>query len=185
MKLAVYRNHMRKLQVFVIAAPVLSKLFDHHFGIPFPPMGDETALFRFFAVLVIGAAAAVPYVLPIKRVSRRVAVGLFFALVLSSLLYVKLEQDHVVTIHFPASEGHPDGAKAFVTRGQRRPDLKQPYASMEDDDLIKSTGLTDERLERVYTRKSLVTKRLELFCAYVFPLACLELFLGVIAKADE
>jgi hypothetical protein len=186
MKLAVYHKNARRLQVFVVAAPILSKLFDQHSGIPFPPMGDETALFRFFAMLLVGAAAALPYAVPIKRASHWIAVGLFCILVVSSALYLKLEQNYVVTIPFPASEAHPAGERAFVTRGgQRRPDLKEPYASMTDDDLIRNTGLTDARLEHVYTKKSLAANRLQLFCAYVFPLVCLELLLGVIAKIDD
>jgi len=187
MNLADYHKNARRLQAFVVAAPFLSKLFDRHSGVPFPPMGDETTLFRFFAMLIVGASAALPYVVPIeKRVKTWVAIGLFCALVGSSALYLTFEQDYVITIPIPASEKHPDGEKVFITRGdQRSPDLKEPYASMKDDDLIRNTGLTDARLERAYTRKSLVANRRKLFWAYVLPLACLELLLGVMAKTDE
>jgi hypothetical protein len=186
MKLADYQTNATKWQVFVFSFPILSKLFDQHSGIPFPPMGDETTLYRFFAMLIVGASIALPFALPIKRVRVWAAIGLFFALVASSALYLRLEQNYVVTIAFPASEKHPDGAKAFITRGsQRSPDLKEPYALMKDDDLIRNTGLTDARLERVYTKESLVANRQKLFWAYVLPLVCLELLLGVIAKTEE
>jgi hypothetical protein len=186
MRLADYQKNVKRLQFFIIAAPLLSKLFNQHSGIPFPPMGDETTLFRFFAMLIVGTSAALPFVVPFKRRSPWIAVGLLCALVVSSAVYLTLEQHYVVTISFSASEKHPDGAKAFVTRGsQRNPDLKEPYASMKDDDLIRHTGLTDARLERGYMRESLIANRRKLFWAYVLPLICLELILGVIAKTEE
>jgi len=149
-------------------------------------VGDETTLFRFFALLIVGASAALPYVVPLKRARPWVAVGLFCVLIVSSKLYLSLEQRYVITITVPASEEHPDGAKAFVTRGsQRSPDLKEPYASMKDDDLIRSTGLTDTRLERIYTSESLTANRQKLFWAYILPLVCLELLLGIIAKTPQ
>jgi hypothetical protein len=186
MKLAEYHKNMKRSQVFVVAAPILSKLFDQHSGIPFPPVGDETTLFRFLAMLIVGASAAVPYMLPIKRIRVWIAVASFCVLVGSSALYLKLEQDYVITITIPASEKRPDGAMTFVTRGNERVSgLREPYASMMDDDLIRNTGLTDARLERVYTKKSLMANRQKLFWAYVLALACLEFLLGVIAKTER
>jgi len=184
MSVADYRKTMRSLQAFVIAAPLLSKIFDHHSDIPFPPLGDETMLYRFFAMLLIGTAAALPYVIQVAKKRLRLAVVILFCLAaVSSGTYLMLEQWKVVPIHFPASEEHPDGAKTFVTRGERNPELKEPYASMYDEDLIEHTGQSDSRLERVYTKRSLLTNRLELFAAYIFPLVCIELALGFIAKS--
>lgn len=186
MKLALYHKSVMTLQGLVIAAPFLSKLFDLDSPVPFPPLGDSTTQFRFVAMLIVGVSIALPFALPIKRVRSWLALGLFFSIVMSFALYLKLEQEFVVPIPFAATEEHPDGARKFVTRGnQRSPDLIEPFASMKDDELIRNTGLSDIRLEHAYTKESLAANREKLFWTYVLSLVCLEIFLGVIAKTEE
>ena len=103
MNLADYRNNARSLQALVIAVPLLSKLLEHNSDIPFPPMGDETLLFRLFAMLMVGVSVALPYAIPVKRAKHWVAIGLFFALMGATATYLRWEQNYVVTITFPAS----------------------------------------------------------------------------------
>ena len=56
---------------------------------------------------------------------------------------------------------------------------------MNDYDLIRNSGQSDERLERAYTKESLQSNRLMLFGSYVLSLALLELMIGSFVMSDS
>jgi hypothetical protein len=104
--------------------------------------------------------------------------GLFALFVLSCAAYLNLEGRYVVSVTYP------NGAVRYVTRGDTRsPELKEPYASMKDDELIRNSGQSDSRLEHAYTKESLHANRQKLFWSYVLSLVLLELMLGSVARA--
>jgi hypothetical protein len=175
---AEYMKTAKGLQVLVFAFPVVAKIFDHHAGVPFPPMGDDATTWRFFAAAIIGSSVLLPYLLLPRKRRRWIICCLFALFVLSSAVYLKLEGEYVLSIP------HPDGTRVYVTRGTtRNPELKEPYASMKDYDLICHSGQSDARLERAYAKESLQSNRLKLFWSYVLSLVLLELTLGSAAKS--
>jgi hypothetical protein len=180
MMFAEYRKTVNSLLLFVFTLPVLSNFFDHHTAIIFPPMGDDSAPWKFVAMAIVGASALLPYFL-LPRTRRSVVVGILFVLfVISCFTYLKLESTYVVAIPYP------DAPTRFVTRGSvRNPELKEPYRSMSDYDLIKNSGQSDGELEHAYTLLSLLANRKKLFLGYVLSLVLLEFMLGSVAVAGK
>jgi hypothetical protein len=174
-----YRKELKSVQAFAFALPVISTFFDPH-AVPFPPMGDDSGPYRLVAMAIFGASAFLPYYsLPKSR--RGLVVGvLFVLLVISGVIYVRLNASYVVTI--PRTSGSP----VFVIRGTlRNPDLKPPYDTMSDEKLIEHAGQTDDALELAYSRSSLLANRYKVFGAYVTALVFLELFLGYCAAEKK
>jgi hypothetical protein len=175
MSLAEYRKELKGVQVFVFALPVISHFFDPR-AMVFPPLGDDSGPWKFFAMAIVGASAFLPYIL-LPRTRRNVVVGVLFLLfVVSGGSYLRLQAKYVVTIPYPVD------SSGFVIRGTvRNPELKEPYASMNDEDLIQNAGQSDDALEKAYTKESLLANRSKVFWSYVGSLVLLELMLGSIA----
>jgi hypothetical protein len=174
-----YRKELKSVQAFAFALPILSTIFNPH-ALPFPPMGDDSGPYRLVAVAIVGASAFLPYFL-LPKSRRGLVVGVLFALfVISGCIYVGLNATYAITI--PRTGGSP----VFVIRGTlRNPDLKPPYDTMSDEQLIEHAGQTDEALELVYSRSSLLANRAKVFAAYVTALVLLELFLGSCAAEKK
>ncbi len=173
-----YKKSFQRLQAFVFAVPVISAIFTRHSGVPFPPMGDDCTTWRFYALAIIGTSGLLPYFLLPSKYRKAVIGGLFAVFIALTASYLVLESRYVVPIRYP------DGSASYVTRGTARsPELQEPYRSMKDDDLIRSTGQSDSRLEHAYTPESLHSNRQTLFWTYVSSLVFFELFLGSAVKA--
>lgn len=179
MTLARYRNELKSVQAFAFALPVISGVFDPH-ALTFPPVGDDSGPYKLVAMAVVGASAYLPYFL-LPKSRRGLVVGVLFALFLiSGCIYLGLNAIYEVTIP------RPSGLPVFVIRGSMRvPDLRPPYDTMSDEQLIEHAGQTDDALEKVYSRSSLIANRAKVFVAYVAALALLELFLGSCAAGQK
>jgi hypothetical protein len=150
MNLKQYKSEILSIQILVLASPFVAKLFDKKSPLPFPPLGDNVGMWRLFAALFIAASILIPYfVHPVKRIGITI-VGLFFLLLCSGSIYLYLNSNYVVPIHSAGEE------IAFVTKGtDRNPNLKEPYRSMTDKDLIEHSGTRDGFLEDAYTNHRL------------------------------
>jgi len=175
MNLSEYRKELIGVQTFVFALPVISRFFDPR-AMFFPPLGDASGPWKFFALAIVGVSALLPYTL-LPRTRRRVVVSVLFLLfIVSAGCYLSLHAKYVVTIPYS------DGSSDYVIRGSvRNPELKKPYESMSDVDLIQHAGHSDEALEMAYTKESLLANRSKVFCSYVGSLVLLEMMLGSIA----
>ena len=171
-----YKKNLLALQSFVFALPVISVIFNHYSGIPFPPMGDDSGSWRFIAAALAGVSVVLPYFFA-QKIRGWIVGTLVLLFLCSAATYLSLESRFVLSI------AHSDGAIRFVTRGSKRnPELKQPYAAMNDYDLIRSAGQTDMYLEEAYTKESLHANRQKLFWSYVLTLIFFELILGSVAR---
>jgi hypothetical protein len=180
MTLQKYRKSVRWLQVFVLASPFITKLFDRHSQFPFPPLGDKVDSWRFVAFLIIGSAFIVPYFFrPFMRPDIAMST-LFCVMIVVACMYLYANNLYVVTITDAL------GKKNFVIRGgDRNPDLKEPYRSMSDYDLIQHSGTRDEYLEQAYTASSISWNRWKVFVPYLGALVAFELFLGFAVKNED
>jgi hypothetical protein len=174
-----YRNALRSVQIFAFGLPVISTFFDPH-ALAFPPVGDDSGPYKLVAMAVFGASAYLPYFL-LPRSRRGLLIGVLFVLfVISGVIYVGLSASYVITI--PRTSGSP----VFVIRGTlRNPNLKHPYDTISDEELIEHAGQTDDALELAYSRSSLLANRKKVFWAYAIALALLELFLGSCAAEKK
>lgn len=73
----------------------------------------------------------------------------------------------------------------YIVGSERAPNLKEPYRSMSDKDLIRYAGQSDDFLEDVYTPKSLYENRFKVFASYLLTLSLLEFWLGTLILADD
>jgi hypothetical protein len=168
---------VRSLQVIVFAVPLFGRFLERKSALPFPPVGDNSAFLRFFALLFVAASVLIPYFMPKKTRQRVVVILLFFLFVASVYLYLHMEKVYVV----PLSDG-----TTFVIKGSvRNPKLPQPYASMNDQDLIEHAGPRDADLEHAYTRDSLEDNRNKVFGSYVLSLVVFQVMLGYAALTGE
>lgn len=179
MTLSQYRRELKGVQTFAFALPVISTFFDPHASV-FPPMGDDSGPYKLVAMAIVGASAFLPYFL-LPKSRRGLVAGVLFALfVISGCIYVGLNASYTVTIP------RPSGSPVFVIRGTlRNPNLKSPYDTMSDEQLIEYAGQTDEALELAYSRSSLLANRAKVFGAYVTALVLLEFFLGSCAAEKK
>jgi hypothetical protein len=179
MTLYQYRKELMSVQTFPLALPIISTVFDPH-ALTFPPIGDGSGPYKLVAMTIVGASALLPYFL-LPKCRRGLVVGvLFFLFVISGCIYVELNASYAVTIP------RPSGSPVFVIRGTlRNPNLKPPYDTMSDEQLIEHAGQTDEELELAYSRSSLLASRAKVFAAYVTALVLLELFLGSCAAGKK
>ncbi|HEY4358397.1 MAG TPA: hypothetical protein VGN16_21805 [Acidobacteriaceae bacterium] len=182
-----FKLHVVALQAIIFSIPLATRLVEGDSAMFFPPMGDHSGGFRFFAMLLIGAAVIIPFALPIQKRRFWIITGALLGLVVSTFAYLTLEQVYVVPLHHYTKHGEQiDDVMTFVIRGSERvPTLKEPYASMTDADVIRHSGEKDERLEHVYTKMSLWANRMKLFLTYVFSLIFLQIFVGVVASTDQ
>jgi hypothetical protein len=165
------------LQGVVFAVPLFGRLLEHKSALPFPPMGDNSTFLQFFALLFIAASVLIPYYMPKKTRQRFVVILLFVSFIASVYLYLHMEKEYVV----PLSDG-----TTFVIKGSvRNPKLPQPYASMNDQDLIEYAGARDADLEHAYTRDSLEDNRNKVFGSYVLSLVVFQVMLGYAALTGE
>lgn len=176
MNLKHYKSEILSIQVLVLSSPFVAKFFDKKSPLPFPPLGDNVGMWRMFASIFIAASILIPYfIYPLKR-RRTAAVSLFLLLICCGSIYLYLNGRYVVPIHSAGEEIND------VTRGtDRNPNLKEPYRSMTDEDLIEHSGLQDRFLEDAYTKSSLEWDRWKLFLPYVASLIVFELLLGAAA----
>jgi hypothetical protein len=167
-----YRKELKSVQTFAFALPIISTVFNPH-ALTFPPIGDSSGPYKLVAMAIVGASAFLPYFL-LPKSRRGLVVGVLFALlVMSGCIYLELNACYVVTIP------RPSGSAVFVIRGtQRNPDLKPPYDTLSDEQLIEHAGQTDDALELAYSRSSLLANRRKVFWTYVTALVILEFFLG-------
>ena len=175
MKFTQYATNFKALQAFVFGWPIVSLWFPGS-GIAFPPMGDYPAPWHYFAAIIVGSFAVLPYISRPRRLKRWIIVCAVGCVVFSAS-YLVLQQMYVVPIT------HANGAVSYVIRGSvRNPRLKEPYMSMSDAELIRNTGQSDARLEQAYARRSLKTNRLVLFAVYLASLSFVGLTLGLMAR---
>jgi hypothetical protein len=167
-----YRNELKSVQGFAFALPIISTFFNPH-ALTFPSIGDNSGPYKLVAMLIVGASAFPPYFL-LRKSRKGLVVGVLFALLaISGCIYLELNANYVVTI--PRASGSP----VFVIRGTlRNPNLKAPYDTMNDEQLIEHSGQADEALELAYSRSSLIANREKIFAAYVASLVLFEFFLG-------
>src|ERR1039458_7668071 len=136
MTLSHYRKELTSVQTFAFALPVLSTVFDPH-ALTFPPIGDDSGPYKLVAMAIVGASAFLPYFL-LPKSRRDLVIGVLFALsVISGCIYVGLNANYAVTIP------RPSGSPVFVIRGTlRNPNLRPPYDTMSDEQLIEHSGQT-------------------------------------------
>lgn len=128
------------------------------------------------ALLLMGLTAAMPFVYWIQA---KVAFGVFFVtFLMSSLLYLALNELYVVEL--PPDK---DGVVELVVRGNKRPDLKEPFSKWDDEHLVEETGVRDRNLHAIYTRESLVAHHLLLFGPYLLTFMSFELLCSSLAKS--
>jgi hypothetical protein len=184
MKLAEHIKAVRSVQALLVTVPLLAKFFDHKSGLPFPPLGDDTGMWRAIAFVAIIASMVVSFAIPAKMQRRATIITLFILTVASAGGFLVFEQIYVVPIRISASQDNPEGVTAFICRGNRRPDLQPQFHSLPEDELIERTGLSDTRLLHIYTSSSLRWHRQLLFWTYTLTLVFLELMIGAAAKED-
>lgn len=184
MKLAEHIKAVRSVQALLVTVPILAKFFDHKSGLAFPPLGDDTAMWRAIAFIIVIASMVVSFGIPVKTQRRVAIITLFMLMIVSAGAFIVFEQSYVVSIGISASEDNPEGVTAFICRGTRRSDLKPEFAALPEDELIERTGLRDARLLHIYTPSSLHWHRQLLFWTYTLTLAFLELMIGVATRTD-
>lgn len=180
-----FRKNAKKLQWLVFGIPVIGSLIDRHASVYFPPLGDNVGSWRFFALLFAGASLALSYILPVPRSKALLPLTFFCCFVASAAAYLICSDREEVSITY--ATGDPDEPERVrtVIRGSERVLRIEPFASMSDEELIKRSGFSDERLKRIYTASSLRSNRIWIFTLYVLSLMLLELFLGSIAKGSS
>jgi hypothetical protein len=183
-KLAEHIKAVRSVQILLVSMPLVAKFFDHKSGLPFPPLGDDTAIWRAVALLIVLASVVGSFAIPPKMQQRATIIALFILTIVSAGGFLVCEQTYVVPIGISASPDNPEGVTAFICRGNRRPDLNPKYASLQEDELIERTGLRDRRLLHIYTSSSLRWHRQLLFWTYTLTLVFLELMIGAAAGTD-
>ena len=97
-----------------------------------------------------------------KARKRTLLLTLFVIPFLCACLYIVFCMSFVRNINIPTLE-----RSAYVSVGfQRTPFAKQTFGSMADEEMLRSRGLDDEEIRRLWTPLSLVVARVALFMAW-------------------
>ena len=168
--------------VFGLLPPVSGLLLP---GLVFPPLGNETVLAQFFAV-IFGVAVTyltfwMKYVAEV-RVRHRMKVLFIFAIGLFCV-YFGLHFRFVQKIDIPSVGEH-----AFVSIGYERSQFAlTSFDNMSDSEMLHSRGFTEEEITNLWTPKSLCVSRLALFLSFVGSMLSMVALasLGVLLRARE
>ncbi len=154
-------------------------------GLIFPPLGNETVLAQFFAVIF---GVAVTYLMfwmkDVAEVRVRHRMKAFFIISIGLFcVYFGLHFRFVQRIDIPSA-----GERAFVSIGYERSQFAlTSFDDNSDSELLHSRGFTEEEIANLWTPKSLYVSRLALFLSFVGSMLSLVALasLGVLLRARE
>lgn len=154
-------------------------------GLIFPPLGNETALAQFFAVIF---GVAVTYLIFWMKndaeVRLRHRMRLFFVSAIGLFcVYFGLHLRFVQRIDIPSASEH-----TFVSIGYERSQFAlASFNSISDSEMLHSRGFTEEEITNLWTLKSLIISRLALFLSFAGSMLSMVAFasLGVLLRTRE
>jgi len=130
------------------------------------PLGDVDIVARILeAVLCVATTYLVFFFFrgqsPARR-RRTLLLMLFIVPFLCACLYMVFCMSFVRTVNIPTLE-----RSAYVSVGFQRTDFaKQNFASMSDEEMLRSRGLSDEEIRKLWTPLSLALARMSLFVTW-------------------
>lgn len=188
--LAKYKKSVRAVQLFVSAIPLCGCLLKNHFF--FPPFGDgtQTGLALTVSTLLAGTAALLPWKVSFTQRRTGVLLVSFALFILSAVSYFWLCQKYVISTsrvgQSPLVVSIGSDRSAFaLTYYQNCPDDEGNHQSCTDEEMLQSQGPYEERVQKLWTRESILSVRLRLFLSYLGWLVPLNFMIGVFAKDDE
>jgi len=151
----------------------------------FPPLGDQTLLAQFVAVLFGIAATFLMFLLKGTAKARitRFIYGLVVVAVVGFCIYFWLQFRFVTTIDIPSAS-----TQQTVSIGYQRTEFaNQNFPNDTDSQMLQSRGFSEDEIANLWTRDSIYIARIALFLAFgatVLPLVCVG-SLGVLLLARE
>lgn len=154
-------------------------------GLIFPPLGNETALSQFFAVIL---GLAVTYLMfwmkHLAEIRVRSRMKLFFIVSVGFFcVYFWLHFRFVQRIDIPSAGEH-----TFVSVGYQRSQFAlSSFHGISDSGMLHSRGFSEEEITNLWTPKSLYLSRLALFLSFIGCMLSLVALasLGVLLRAIE
>jgi hypothetical protein len=154
-------------------------------GLIFPPLGNETALAQFFAVIFGVAVTYLAFWMKNDAEGRlRHRMKLFFvSAIVLFCVYFGLHLRFVQRIDIPSAGEH-----AFVSIGYERSQFAlASFDGVSDSEILHSRGFTEEEIKNLWTPKSLCFSRLALLLSFVGSMLSMVVFasLGVLLRTRE
>lgn len=176
------KSHIGKLkwlQLAIVALPIGSKLFDVKFRFVNPPLGEMEDFVVPVALLIVGGAGLMPWLIRSRAWSRGLARLAIILCLLSGVLYVVCVMKYVVPV--PRPTGHP----VTVSVGSERTEFAKRYLSSRNDlEALMDEGTGEDIVRRIWTPSSIRWTRGALLLFWMAFLATFNFFLGALTRVE-
>lgn len=175
-----YVASVRAVQWFVCVIPLGGRLLQKQSALAFPPLGGDIGTYIFFAIVISGLAAILPWVGTIQR-SKGKSVWLTTLLaVCSVVVYFSFSEGYVVSIPLL------DGSILSVTVGSQRTRFaKENFPDKSDAEMLMARGPYENEVRKLWTEESIILIRTVLFGSYLAALVFTNLSIGLIARNKQ
>jgi hypothetical protein len=134
-------------------------------GRVFPPLGNETILSQWFAVII---GVVVTYLVFLRQnvTTSKIKSAMTFFLLIATVFfcaYLAARLNFVRTIDIPSLKD-----VAIVSVGYERTDFaKSVFGDASDLDMLRARGTDDEEIVKLWTTRSVYVSRITLLCSYL------------------
>ena len=161
------------------ALPIVS-LFPNEAAYCFPPVGDLTPIARVGCIAIVLIVICCGYigVGATRRLKMVIVIAAIFAIV-AAVTYMSLALQYILKIETPNSF-------VLVSIGSQKTDFAKKTFTGDDSpwDMVKSRGLGDDQVMKLWTPKSVYTNRFMLLLSYIVTIVCWALMFALVTAME-
>jgi hypothetical protein len=174
-----YTKFFRVVKWFICAMPIGGWLIQNRIAFFFPPLGDSvlTGLALTISTLLAGIAGLLPWKLKAENPKTPLLTMIFFCALGSALAYFYLSQKYVISTAIP--DRHPFTVSVGSVRSNFAQENLHDYTDIE---MLQQEGPYEERVQKLWTKDSILSVRFWLFLSYLGWLIPLNFIVGIFAK---
>ncbi len=180
-----YIKNVRKVQWVICAFPLGGWALHGHWKYLFPTVGTDGASFLCWtlATLLAGVGAILPWAIDTGRAKLLVLLVCVLFLIFAASAQFYLNEKYVISIPI-------HGNSLTVSIGSERSKIANDYVrdqcpNCTDAELVMAAGPYENEVRKLWTTRSIIFVRLEMFASYAAMLFLINFFVGVVAKQDQ
>jgi len=166
-------------QAAILGAPFVAQHFGAT-GFIWPPLGGLENYAAYAAAVVIGLCSLLPTLLETKQQAKawlgRAVIGAFLAFI----TYSTLVERYVISVETPAN-----GVQVRSVGFRVEPRMREMFPDKNSWELLRTGGLEEWQIEKVWTPSSVLALRLCLLMSFGLTFGLANLAIGAAARANK
>ena len=180
-----YIKNVRKIQWFICVVPLGGWVLQGHWRYLFPTVGSDGASFLCWTLttLVAGVGAILPWAIDTGKAKLPMLLVCVLLFIFSVAAQFYLNEKYVISIPI-------HGKSLTVSIGSERTKTANDYVrdkcpDCTDAELVMVAGPYENEVHKLWTERSIIRVRVEMFASYAAMLFLLNFIVGVLAKQDQ